>query len=207
MKIQKEKTSLLFSEYKKARRDIKKRLADFAKVPEKDYFYELCFCLLTPQSSAHRCWQAVLDLKKNDFQNNEINPIKHLHRKVRFHNNKSKYLLEWKQKYAQIMKELKSGSNSYKLREYLVKNVKGLGYKEAAHFLRNVGHRDLAILDRHILRNLVRFGALISLPKSLTRNKYLEIEKKFMAFAKKIGIPMDELDLLFWSMQTGKIFK
>ena len=163
--------------------------------------------MLTPQSSAHRCWQAVLDLKKNDFQNNEINPIKHLHRKVRFHNNKSKYLLEWKQKYAQIMKELKSGSNSYKLREYLVKNVKGLGYKEAAHFLRNVGHRDLAILDRHILRNLVRFGALISLPKSLTRNKYLEIEKKFMAFAKKIGIPMDELDLLFWSMQTGKIFK
>jgi len=38
--------------------------------------------------------------------------------------------------------------------EWLVKNLTGLGYKEAGHFLRNIGSGKIAILDRHILRNL-----------------------------------------------------
>ena len=86
-------------------------------------------------------------------------------------------------------------------------NVKGLGLKEASHFLRNIGHRNLAILDRHILRNMLRFGAVKNLPNNLSRKNYLALEAKFMAFARKAGTPMDELDLLFWSMQTGEIFK
>ena len=82
-----------------------------------------------------------------------------------------------------------------------------MGWKEASHFLRNIGNRDLAILDRHILKNLVRTGALERLPKSLTPKTYLAIEEKFAAFSKRVNIPMDELDLLFWSMETGEILK
>jgi N-glycosylase/DNA lyase len=88
-----------------------------------------------------------------------------------------------------------------------VKNVKGLGWKEASHFLRNIGHRNLAILDRHILRNLKRHGVIKSLPKTLTPKRYLVIEQKFMEFSSTIGITMDELDLLFWSRETGEILK
>jgi N-glycosylase/DNA lyase len=88
-----------------------------------------------------------------------------------------------------------------------VVNVKGMGWKEASHFLRNIGYRDLAILDRHILRNLKLHGVIRSYPASLTPKRYLAIEKAFERFASAVGIPMDELDLLFWSRETGTILK
>jgi N-glycosylase/DNA lyase len=112
-----------------------------------------------------------------------------------------------KNQYAVILSQLKNGSPAQELREWLVKNVKGIGYKEASHFLRNIGYKNMAILDRHILKNLVRVGVLNSLPKSLSRTNYLDIEKKFLNFSKKINIAMDELDLLFWSMETGEVLK
>ena len=112
-----------------------------------------------------------------------------------------------KEQYTAIYHQLKNGLSAYELREWLVKNVKGLGYKEASHLLRNIGYRNLAILDRHILRNLVRVGVLKQIPKSISRLNYLETEKKFLGYSKKINIPMDELDLLFWSMETGEILK
>ncbi|MBI4175854.1 MAG: DNA lyase, partial [Candidatus Aenigmarchaeota archaeon] len=78
---------------------------------------------------------------------------------------------------------------------------------EASHFLRNVGFTDLAILDRHIMRNLVRYNAIKEVPKSLTRKKYYYIENRMKSFCARVGIPMDELDLLFWSEETGEVFK
>jgi len=105
------------------------------------------------------------------------------------------------------MNELKKSKSGEELRLWLVNNVKGLGWKESSHFLRNIGYRNLAILDRHILRNLKRLGVITKLLKTLNAKKYLQIEKKFKKFSKRIGISMDELDLLFWSMETGKIMK
>jgi len=90
----------------------------------------------------------------------------------------------------------------------LVKSIKGIGYKEASHFLRNIGlGEDLAILDRHILKNLKLLGVIEKIPKSLSRKKYFEIEGKMYEFAKEIQIPIGCLDLLLWYKQTGEIFK
>lgn len=89
-----------------------------------------------------------------------------------------------------------------------MKNVKGMGYKEASHFLRNIGLADdLAILDRHILKNLKIFGIIEEIPKSLSKKKYLEIEEKMRNLANEVNIPLSHLDLLFWSKETGEIFK
>jgi len=94
------------------------------------------------------------------------------------------------------------------MREFLVRNIKGMGYKEASHFLRNIGlGENLAILDRHILKNLISLGVIDSIPKTLTRKKYLKIEKKMREFAKDIGIPMAHLDLVLWFKEAGLIFK
>jgi len=106
-----------------------------------------------------------------------------------------------------VMEALSNGFDPKELRDWLVTNVRGLGYKESAHFLRNIGYRGLAILDRHILRNLKRFGVIRRLPPVLNRKRYLHIEEKFLRFADLVGIPIDELDLLFWSMETGVIRK
>ena len=95
------------------------------------------------------------------------------------------------------------------MREWLVENIKGYGYKEASHFLRNVGlGSDIAILDRHILKNLKRYGVIDKIPPSLGNRKiYMDIEEKMKHFSKKIKVPLEELDLLFWAQETGFVFK
>jgi N-glycosylase/DNA lyase len=89
-----------------------------------------------------------------------------------------------------------------------VKKIKGIGYKEASHFLRNIGLGEkMAILDRHILKNLKNYGLIKEIPKTLTRGKYLKIEKKYIEFSKKLNIRPDELDLILWAKETGYVFK
>jgi len=192
------------------KRAITSRLEEFRRVPPAGYFYELLYCLLTPQSSAVNAGLAVERLRELRFHTMEIDPEPILRRKesyIRFHRTKAKRLLAAKEQFPAIDRELRSGAGGSALRTWLVKNVAGLGWKEASHLLRNIGHRDLAILDRHILRNLRRVGALRTLPAALTAKRYAAIEKRFLRFAGAIGIPMDELDLLFWSMETGEILK
>ena len=207
-------TKLSLDELKKLYADrqmvIRARLAEFEKVRPTDYFYELVYCLLTPQSSAVNADKAVSLLRHNDFFHTDINPESLLHQKdfyIRFHKTKAQHLLKIKDQFPLIAQHLTNANASTELREWLVQNVKGLGWKEASHFLRNVGHRNLAILDRHILKNLIRVGVVRRLPKTLTPKRYKAIEKEFQKFAKDVGIPMDELDLLFWSMETGEVLK
>lgn len=136
--------------YNKDKKKIKQRLKDFQQIIPTDYFYELVYCLLTPQSSAVNADLVVSLLKKNNFQTRNLNPERFLCSKdnyIRFHKNKTKYLLEMKNKYDLILSQLQNGSPASELREWLLENVKGLGYKEASHFLRNIGYRNLAILD------------------------------------------------------------
>ncbi|MEM3553264.1 MAG: N-glycosylase, partial [Candidatus Bathyarchaeia archaeon] len=92
-------------------------------------------------------------------------------------------------------------------REWLVKNIKGLGFKEASHFLRNVGYFNLAIIDRHILRILSKYGFISNNSKSLTKKVYFEIESILEMLAKKVDLTLAELDLYLWFMETGKILK
>ena len=117
----------LRGEYKKARPAIKAALEGYKKA--NDYFYEMCFCLLTPQSNAKKCYEAITILKQKDFLNNNFNIKPILKTRTRFYNNKSRYLLELKNKYKLIQQNLKE--NSEETREFLVKEVKGLGYKES----------------------------------------------------------------------------
>ncbi|MBI3004889.1 MAG: N-glycosylase/DNA lyase [Ignavibacteriales bacterium] len=190
---------------------IQSRLNDFSRLSPDKYFYELIYCLLTPQSSAQHADNAVRALQIAGFAENGFDPEQILRIKehyVRFHKTKAKRLIQVRENFATVTGALSNSMSPFDLREWLVFHVKGLGYKEATHFLRNIGKNGgLAILDRHILRNLKRFGVIRALPKSLSRKKYFVIEKKFADFAQKVGVPVDELDLLFWSMETGEIRK
>lgn len=189
---------------------IRARLADFAAVPREEWFYELLYCLLTPQSSAVNAGRTVDVLRACRFRETEFDPTPILASRdhyIRFHNTKAARLLTVRGQFGAISDRLSNGSPSPRLRDWLVENVHGLGWKEASHFLRNIGHRNLAILDRHILKHLAASGVLRKLPKALSPRLYLSIERKFEAFADEVGIPMDELDLLFWSAETGQILK
>lgn len=200
----------ILSLHETRKEEIRRKLDQFTRVASTDYFYELAYCLLTPQSSAANAGKVIEALRSAEFLEADVDPIPLLRRKeyyIRFHNTKSQHLRAMKSGFPAIAQRLSNGCSGPELREWLVANVKGLGLKEASHFLRNIGYRDLAILDRHILRNLIRFGVIRRIPVSLTAKRYKSIEKKFLVFSRKIGIPMDELDLLFWSMETGEILK
>ena len=176
-------------------------------------FAELCFCLLTPQSKAKSCWRSIEYLVEKDILlKGNASQIKENLTGVRFHNNKSGYIIESRERYLngdlKKLKKFLTATKPFKLREWLVKNIKGYGFKEASHFLRNVGlGDDLAILDRHILKNLVIFGVIEEIPKTLSKNVYNDIEKKMKTFSKKISIPLNHLDLLLWYKEAGEIFK
>ena len=201
--------------YSEVEKEIVKRLDEFSRVSnKKDIFYEFCFCLFTPQSNAKKCAEAVEILKDLDFYNDKIGKQKILgvlRSKTRFYRNKTNYLCELKKNFENMWKVFdfadKNEKNGVEIREWIVNNVKGLGYKEASHFLRNIGFRNLAILDRHILRNLLNIGVLKGLPKTLGKKEYFLIEKKFMDLSEGLKIEMDRLDLYFWHNETGEVFK
>lgn len=186
---------------------IRKRLNEFAAVEPKEFFFELVYCLLTPQSSAVNAGKAVEALKRAPRESETAALLADRAHYIRFHNTKARRIAEAKTMMPEILRHLSNGSEGTGLREWIVGNVKGLGWKEASHFLRNIGYRNLAILDRHVLKHLKKHGVVRTLPKSMTRRRYLAIEGRFSRFADDIGIPMDELDLLFWSAETGEILK
>lgn len=196
----------LKKEYNSKKKEIKLRLNKFNSLSEVEQQKEFLFCILTPQSNAQKCWEAVEQISKNPHSDKEsIRTI--LKSKTRFHNNKTKYILEAKSAWNNIKQNL-SKINTKELRNWLANNVKGYGLKEASHFLRNIGksNNNLAILDRHILKNL-KAHAIIGDTKIKSKKDYLEKEQKYLDFAKSINIPADELDLLFWSRENGEIFK
>ena len=95
--------------------------------------------------------------------------------------------------------------NAYQAREWLVENVNGMGYKEASHFLRNIGQgMDLAILDRHILRFLNGSGILEAFPHSLRAKDYVYYEQLLRRFAFRLSIPLGHLDFILWYIQSGR---
>ena len=170
------------------RGEIEARLAHFEAVGRRrgrTLFEELSFCILTPQSKAFTCDEAVRELRVSGllFKGSVGEIARVLARKTRFHNNKAKYLVLAREKFGADgfagLERLTFEGDEKEARQALLRSVKGIGWKEASHYLRNVGRgRSIAILDRHILKNLARHKAIRTLPKSLTPKIYLGIEKR-----------------------------
>jgi N-glycosylase/DNA lyase len=199
-------------------RRIRARLREFRTVgarSDRELFEELSFCILAVQTKARASDAAVRSLAASGllWSGDEAALSRTLRRRVRFHNHKASYILRVRNRFFAgdgpgLKKTLDRVVSSADARSWLVREIDGLGLKEASHFLRNIGRgSDLAILDRHVLRSLVRHGVIRRMPASLTPRRYLAIERKMAAFAEAIGIPLAALDLLFWSRETGEIFK
>ena len=194
---------------------IESRLQDFSRIwkeaREEELFRELVFCLLTPQSKARTCWRAVERLERKCMIR-EAGP-EEITRElvgVRFNLRKGEYICLARSRFSScsLRDTLAGFSDAFAAREWLVANIKGLGYKEASHFLRNIGlGGDLAILDRHILKNLALLGVIDEVPASPSKKLYLEIEKKMIDFSREAKIPMPHLDLLLWYKEAGEVFK
>lgn len=201
-----EQISLPFKLTQSEKETIETRLKEFSALGKKstdDWFGELCFCLLTANSQAQRAIEIQKHLGNEGFLEYDEKIIANTIRSFghRFHNTKAKYIV-LARAYKNIKDQLK-GLSSTDAREFLVRNVKGLGYKEASHFLRNVGYEDLAIIDRHIIKFLHKNNFIQEVPSVITKKIYLEFEN----LLKKYQIPLNKLDLMIWCHITGKILK
>ncbi len=200
------------------REEIERRLEEFKLIgknaSDDELFAELAFCLLTPQSKATVCWRAIENLRDSGvlFFGN-ADDISDFLTGVRFKYTKAKNIVYARNLFStngkiKIRERILQFKYPEDIREFLVENVRGMGYKESSHFLRNIGlGENLAILDRHILKNLKALNVIDNIPRSMTRKKYMEIENKMRNFAKDIGIPLAHLDLVLWYKEAGKIFK
>lgn len=190
--------------------EVAARMAGFrakGRAGEEELFKELCFCLLTANYSSEggmRVQEAIgdgfLTLREKELAR-ELRRLGY-----RFPNARARYIVEARAH--RVRDLLEPGRSSRDIRERLAGTVLGLGFKESSHFLRNIGYDDLAIIDFHIVDVLSGHG-LINRPKSrsLSRSRYLEIEKVLGEISRRSGLSQGELDLYLWYMGTGKILK
>ena len=200
------------------RREIRDRLREFASVgrtgSQERLFEELTFCIFTAGASARMGLRSVEGIRPVLMGGSASDLQQALVGRHRFPNNRAAYVFETREYLrAQCGLQLHGMLRSFKVaderRDFLAANrsIRGIGYKEASHFLRNIGYRGYAILDKHLLSRLAEFGVIESPKPPATKKRYLDIEEKLKLFAASIGIDFDELDLLLWYTKTGEILK
>ena len=189
---------------------IDSRIKEFNITGRKDnftLFKELCFCILTANFNAEKSIRIQREIDNGFLLLSEEKLVDKLQKNGhRYPKSRAKYIVEARRYKNVLKKTIESSRDEYDLREWLVRNIKGIGYKEASHFLRNIGFKNIAIVDFHIIDLLSRYN-LIEKPKYLSKNIYFQIEKLLRKIAKKTGVSPAELDLYMWYMETGKILK
>lgn len=184
-----------------------KEFGYFRNASSEEVFLELCFCFMTANFQAAKSWEIQKELGSKFWTLSEGELQQELKRLGhRFWPQRGSRIFEARRFKDSIISELEKHENELEMREWIVKNLNGLGMKEASHFLRNIGYKDVAIIDKHIINLLVAEG-LIERPKTLSPQKYLQIENILRELAKETETNLGELDLYLWYEQTGTILK
>jgi N-glycosylase/DNA lyase len=189
---------------------IEKRINEFSKIrnsSRKKIFEELCFCIMTANCSAEKCIeiQELIGDKFLDLPEEKLaKTLKEYG--YRFPNIRAEYIIKAREYQDKLYAKINNEINPLELRKWIVENIKGIGYKEASHFLRNIGFTKYAIIDFHILDLLTKYS-LIEKPNNLSKKTYLEIEKILNKLGKRLELNLAELDLYLWYLETGKVLK
>lgn len=210
----------MIATHRARRKEIRKRLGEFQQVwrnaSDARLWEELAYCIFTAGASARMGLDSVdavrpllLDGPPEAMTKALKNAGAH-----RFPVARPQYIVVTRNYFRaefdmKLRKRLRSFSDPFERRDWLAqeKQVKGLGYKEASHFLRNIGIKGHAILDKHVMRCLCEVGVVDAPKPPSTRTKYLAVEQELIRFAREIKVDFDELDLVLWSMKTGEILK
>jgi len=176
------------------------------KKTDEQIFYNLCFAILSPQIPFTINRKVVDKLIEKEYYSRNIpdDELEEILRPTRFFRQKKRNLKCMKNSFFIVLNYLKNNwnSDSVKLRDELVDNIRGLGMKAASHFLRNMGHTELSIIDVHILRYLD-----LDLSSISNRKKYKEVEKLFNEIAEKKMINPAELDAIVWKKYSNTEWK
>lgn len=204
--------------YSERGEEIRARIKEFEAVWEtgtdERLWEEMVFCFFTGGCSAKMGLRSVEAVRPLLMSGNHAELADALRGKHRYPNARAGYIVasrEFLQEHCgmKLRNKLQSFDNHLERRDWLVKEkrIKGLGYKEASHFLRNIGFKGYAILDKHVLRSLAELKIIDDPKPPNTRLKYLAVENQLKNLADLTEIDFDELDLVLWSLKTGEILK
>lgn len=194
------------------------RLSEFRSIIEtgndEQIFRELVFCILAAGTSAKMGIATVAEINDILLDADVPELSQRLKGIYRFYNVRAGYIVHTRnfliEKYDLKLKDhLLSIRDHLQRRDFLAmtRDIRGIGFKEASHFLRNIGFRGYSILDKHVVKGLYELGVIDDTKPPSTRKRYLAIETRLNSFAVKNGFDPDELDLLLWSEKTGEILK
>ena len=203
--------------YNERKDSIENQLNEFDLVREsgddRRIFEELSFCILT-SAVGPKVGAKSLDAIKDTLLEATTEEIEERLTGVHKYPEKAYYIIHTrdylKSEYGLKMRELvNSFDDPLERREFfaLNKDIKGLGLTQASHFLRNIGLKGYAILDRNVVRSLYDLGVLESPKPPTTKKKYLEAEIKMKEFADELWMSIEELDMVLWTKKTGHIPK
>lgn len=206
--------------HKARRKEIRARLTEFEEVwrsgSDARLWEELAFCIFTAGASARMGMRAVEAIRPLLWEGKPEEMTQAIRKAAahRFPVARPGYIVvarSYLREYCGmgLRQRLNSFSDPIERRDWLAqeKRIKGLGYKEASHFLRNIGLKGHAILDKHVLRCLSELNVIEECKPPGTRARYLEIEEKLRRVARDLKIDFEELDLVLWSMKTGEVLK
>lgn len=200
------------------RDEIRGRLDEFATIgrdgSDAVLFEEMVFCFFTGGCSARMGINSLEAVRPILLTADQPELAKTLVGRHRYPNARSRYIVASREflrnQYALEIRRLLDGFDCPQARrDWLVreKGIKGLGYKEASHYLRNIGYKGYGILDKHVLNCLAELKIIADPKPPNTRAKYLSVEEKLKQFSDAAGIDFDEMDLVLWSIKTGVILK
>ena len=198
--------------------DVRQRISEFeaiwANESDARLWEEMVYCFFTGGCSARMGLNSIEAVRPILLTGNHEELMNALVGRHRYPRARAGYIVasrDFLQEHCamRLREKLNSFDDHFERRDWLVKEkrIKGLGYKEASHFLRNIGLKGYAILDKHILRSLAELKIIESAKPPNSRLKYLTIEKEVKKLAVCLKIDFDELDLVLWSLKTGEILK
>lgn len=206
--------------HKARRKEIRARLAQFQSLwregSDEQLWEELVFCIFTAGASARMGFRSVEAVRPflRDGDREEMTRALKSAGAHRFPVERPGYIVITRNYLREhcnmaLREKLKSFADPLERRDWLAreKRIKGLGYKESSHFLRNIGLLGHAILDKHVMSCLADLKVVETSKPPATRARYLDTEERLRSFAREIRIDFDELDLVLWSMKTGEVLK
>lgn len=210
-------------QYRKQKEQIRERVKEFKGLEDADeerIFQELVFVILTSQTEAEKAWNATQKLREKglllDGSEHDIAEVL-AEEGIQYADDKAGYIVENRSFLSQpTLEDPEAGlklsekldKDPEKARKWIVGNIKGLSWKGASHFLRNIGRgEDFAIISSHIVGKMHQLGLVEEPELAKNEEEYLEYERKLQDFSEEVKIPLEELDLVLWSMKTGEVFK
>jgi len=196
--------------HKARKKEIRARLDQFQEVwrrgSDELLWEELVFCIFTAGASARMGFRSVEAIRPFliDGKREDMTLALRTNGAHRFPVERPGYIVVTRDYLREhcglaLRKKLQSFADPLERRDWLAreKRIKGLGYKESSHFLRNIGLLGHAILDKHVMSCLADLKVVETSKPPATRARYWKQRRDYNPLPAKLRLTLMSLIWFF----------